>query len=67
MRLVDLGVYGASGVGLHENQHTCASNCFLLGLAEARITRLPRSRFNAGRSSGGRGPRVGFGRGLEES
>ena len=38
---------------------TCASNCLLLGEADARITRLPRIMFNAGRSrgNGGRGPR----------
>ena len=38
---------------------TCASNCLLLGEADARITRLPRIIFKAGRSSGngGRGPR----------
>lgn len=37
---------------------TCASNCLLLGDAEARITRLPRIMFRAGRSrgKGGRGP-----------
>jgi hypothetical protein len=40
-------------------RHTCASNCLLLGEADARITRLPRIMFKAGRSSGngGRGPR----------
>lgn len=38
---------------------TCASNCLLLGEADARITRLPRIMFKAGRSrgNGGRGPR----------
>jgi len=38
---------------------TCANNCLLLGEADARITRLPRIMFKAGRSSGngGRGPR----------
>ena len=38
---------------------TCASSCLLLGDAEARITRLPRIMFRAGRSrgKGGRGPR----------
>ena len=40
---------------------TCASNCLLLGEADARITRLPRIMFKAGRSrgNGGRGPRGG--------
>ena len=39
---------------------TCANSCFLLGEADARITRLPRIMFKAGRSSGngGRGPRA---------
>ena len=38
---------------------TCASSCLLLGEAEARMTRLPRIMFRAGRSrgNGGRGPR----------
>jgi hypothetical protein len=40
---------------------TCANSCLLLGEADARITRLPRIMFKAGRSSGngGRGPRGG--------
>ncbi len=53
---------------------TCASNCFRLGDLEARMTRLPLSKFNAGRSNGGGGrngpgdlPWGGLGDGCEEA
>jgi hypothetical protein len=36
----------------HNLGHTWASNCLLLGDADARITRLPFRRLSAGRSSG---------------
>ena len=47
------------GIDLRLLYLTCASSCLLLGEAEARITRLPRIMFRAGRSrgNGGRGPR----------
>jgi hypothetical protein len=46
-----LGLYSWDGL-------TCARSCLLLGEAEARMTRLPRIMFRAGRSrgKGGRGP-----------
>lgn len=45
-----------------ESERTCASNAFLRGLADARITRCPFNIFRMGISSGNgsRGPRIGM-------
>lgn len=60
--------YRASGA---DNRLTCASNCLLLGDADANTTRLPLTMFNAGRSNGsgirGRGGALLAGDGCDAS